>query len=90
MLAPFRTDSCDELLGVSAVNIEVEVLVLDFLVFAVGTDCSDGRIDALKVFLVAFAYRDAYAVAEVFDVGKRRTGERVAFAGVGFQETVLQ
>lgn len=82
------TDSCDYLLGISAVNIEIEVFVLDFLVFAVGTDRGNRCVDAVKVFLVAFAHCDTNTVAEVFGFGERRAYKRVAFAGVGFQEAV--
>jgi hypothetical protein len=68
LLAPFRTCRRDVLL---AVDIEGEVLVLDCLVFAVFADGRDGSVD-LVFQGVALTDCDAYAVAEVFDVGERR------------------
>jgi hypothetical protein len=85
LLAPFRTCRRSVLL---AVDIEGEVLVLDLLVFAVLANGSDRGVD-LVFQRVALANRDAYAVAEVFDVGEGRANEREAFARVGFQETVI-
>src|SRR5690349_10472393 len=86
LLAPFRTCRRDVLL---AVDIEGEVFVLDLLVLAVLANGSDRGVD-LVFQCVTLANRDTYAVAEVFDVGERRTDEREAFTGVGFQETVIQ
>jgi hypothetical protein len=84
LLAPFRTCHCG---GLLAVDIEVEVLVLDLLVRAVGTDRDDGGVDLVQIGLVAFAHGNADAVTEVFLVGELRTDESEALAGIGLQET---
>ena len=81
LLAPFRTCRRDVLL---AVDIEGEVLVLDCFVFAVFADGRDGSVD-LVFQGVALTNCDAYAVAEVFDVGERRANEGETFASVGFR-----
>ena len=57
-------------------------------VFTVGTNGHDGCVELVQISLVAFAYSDADAVAEVVDVGEGRADERVAFAGFGVQEAV--
>lgn len=80
----------DVLLGVWTVDVEVEVLLLDFFVLAVGTDRVDGGIDTICVGLVALAHGNADAITEVLDVGERWPDEGEAFAGVGFQETILE
>src|ERR1700712_2715658 len=72
------------------VDIEVEVFVLNGFVLAVGADGSDGGVDLVQISLVALAHRDAYAVAEVVDVGEGRTDKRVALALIGVEEAILQ
>src|SRR5688572_33229668 len=86
LLAPFRTCRRGVLL---AVDIEGEVLVLDLLVLAVLANGGDRGVD-LVFQRVTLANCDTYAVAEVFDVGEGRANEGETFAGVGFQETVIQ
>lgn len=76
----------DDLLGVRAVDVEAEVLLLDFFVLAVGTDGIDCGVDALGVGGVALAYGDADAVTEVLHVGERWANEGKALAGVGFRK----
>src|SRR5690606_2821189 len=47
--------------GFAAVDVEAEVLVVDFLVFAVGADGINGGVELLDQFLFALAHRDAGA-----------------------------
>src|SRR5471032_549256 len=86
LLAPFLTCRADVLL---AVDIEGEVFVLDLFVLAVLANGSDRGVD-LVFERVALANRDTHTVTEVLDVGEGRTDEREAFAGVGFQEPIVQ
>src|SRR5690606_1289633 len=56
-----------------AVDVELEVLVLHFLVLAVGADRQDGGADLVGQGLVALAHGNALTLAEVLLVGEVRT-----------------
>nr|GEY12335.1 hypothetical protein [Tanacetum cinerariifolium] len=71
-------------------DVEVEVLVLDGFVFAIGTNGRDGCVELVQISLVALAHGNADAVTEVVDVGEGRTDEGKTFTGIGVEEAVLQ
>src|SRR5690606_13624912 len=80
----------DVLVRVWTVDVEVEVLLLDLFVLAVGTDGIDRRVDAVGIGLVALAHGNADAITEVLHVGERWADEGEALASVRFQEAVFQ
>ena len=61
----------DVLVRVWTVDVEVEVLLLDFFVLAVCTDGVDRRVDTIDVGLVALAHGDADAVTSPSVVSNR-------------------
>src|SRR3989338_765397 len=87
-LAPLSVKANERTQSV-AVDVEVEVLVLHFLVLAVGADGQDGSADLVSQGLIALAHGNTGAHADVFLIGVVRAYQGEAFTGVGLDKAIV-
>src|SRR3546814_10963718 len=88
-ISDWSSDVCSSDLASATVDVEVEVLVLDRLVDAVGADGVDRGVQLLAQVIVVLAQRDAGAVTEVLRLAEVGAHELVVLALLGVEEAAL-
>src|SRR3990167_1840995 len=72
-----------------AVDVEVEILVLQLLILAVGADGVDGSADLVSQRLVTLTHGNTGTMAVVLLLGEVRADQGEVFAGVGLEEAFV-
>ena len=88
-MPPIGDTALLRLLTFRTVDVVFEILGLDLLIGAVGTDFADCLIQGLAQIVVAFAYGNARAFTMVLRIAVPRSNEFEILAEIGLEEALV-